>query len=139
MCGNKTGKEGRKHGALRPQKLLTLIRDGEGGGGRGSGIFISNTYSLHCHHQNDCIKVGSCVSHFNLSLIVWAKSQDSEEKGEPKRIEQPCALPLGHTGSLSKRTDNSAFTVPLGAAQRFRTCQYSHLIGSSHNVGLKLW
>ena len=37
----------RKHGALRPQKPLRLIRDGEVGG---SGIFISNTY---CHHQND--------------------------------------------------------------------------------------
>ena len=41
---------GRKHGALRPQKPLRLIMDGEGGG---SGIFVSNTYSLHCHHQND--------------------------------------------------------------------------------------
>ena len=27
-----------------------------------------------------CIKVGSCVSHFNVSLIVWAKSQDSAHK-----------------------------------------------------------
>ena len=43
-------KEGRKHWALRPQKPLRLIGDGEVGG---SGIFISNTYSLHCHHQND--------------------------------------------------------------------------------------
>ena len=40
----------RKHGALRPQKPLGLIGDGEVGG---SGIYISNTYSLHCHHQND--------------------------------------------------------------------------------------
>ena len=39
-----------KHGALRPQKPLRLIRDGEVGG---SGIFISDTYSLHCLHQND--------------------------------------------------------------------------------------
>ena len=39
-----------KHGALRPQKPLRLIRDGEAGR---SGIFISNTYSLRCHHQND--------------------------------------------------------------------------------------
>ena len=40
--------------------------------------FISNPYSLHCHHQNDSalIKVGRCVSHFNVSLIVGAKSQD---------------------------------------------------------------
>ena len=67
----------RKHGALRPQKPLRLIRDGEV---RGSGIFISNIYLLHCHHQNDCIKVGSCVSHFNVSLIVRAKLQDSVHK-----------------------------------------------------------
>ena len=39
-----------KHGALRPQIPLRLIRDGEVGG---SGIFISNIYSLHCHHQTD--------------------------------------------------------------------------------------
>ena len=41
-CGN--------HGASRPQKPLRLFRDGEVGGW---GIFISNTYSLHCYHQND--------------------------------------------------------------------------------------
>ena len=33
---NKRNKEGRKHGALRPQKTFRLIRDGEVGG---SGIF----------------------------------------------------------------------------------------------------
>ena len=43
--------KGRKHmGALRPQKPLRLIRDVEVGR---SEIVISNTYSLHCHHQND--------------------------------------------------------------------------------------
>ena len=41
----------RKHRALRPQKPLRLIRDGEFFWG--SEFFISNTYSLHCHHQND--------------------------------------------------------------------------------------
>ena len=100
----------RKHWALRPQKPLRLIRDGEVGG---SGIFISNTYSLHCHHQNDsAFRLGSCVSHFNVSLIVWAKSQDSVRKPQfLKRKEsrsgsnqgpsayQPSALPLGRTGS----------------------------------------
>ena len=35
---------------------------------------------LHSHYQNDCIQVGSCVSHFNVSLIVRAKSQDSVHK-----------------------------------------------------------
>ena len=43
-------RKGRKHLALRPQKPLRLIRVGEVGG---SGIFISNTYLLYCHHQND--------------------------------------------------------------------------------------
>ena len=43
----------RKHGALRPQKPLRLIRDGQVGGGGGFRNFISNTYSLNCHHQND--------------------------------------------------------------------------------------
>ena len=36
---------------LRPQKPLRLTRDGEVGGGEG--IFISNTYSLHCYRQKD--------------------------------------------------------------------------------------
>ena len=53
------------------------------------------------------------MSHFNVSLIVWAKSQDSVHKPQfLKRKEsrsgsnqgpsayQPSALPLGHTGSL---------------------------------------
>ena len=47
-CGHKPI-EGRKHGALRPQKPLRIIRDGEVGG---SGIYESNTCSLRYHHQN---------------------------------------------------------------------------------------
>uniref|UniRef100_UPI003AF94281 hypothetical protein n=1 Tax=Thiolapillus sp. TaxID=2017437 RepID=UPI003AF94281 len=58
------------------------------------------------------------MSHFNVPLIVWAKSQDSVHKPqffEEKRKEsrsgsnqgpsayQPSALPLGHTGSLVER------------------------------------
>ena len=50
--------------------------------------------SLHCHHQNDsCIKMGSDVSHFNVSLTVRdnvtrqrPQTTTFEEKGEPKRI-----------------------------------------------------
>ena len=50
--------------------------------------------SLHCHHQNDsCIKMGSDVSRFNVSLIVRDKvttqcpyTTTFEEKGEPKQI-----------------------------------------------------
>ena len=71
----------------------------------GSGFFISNTYSLHRHHQNDCRKEGSCVSHFNVSLNCVGKvtrqcpqttifEKRREEKGEPKRIEpRPFCLP----------------------------------------------
>ena len=50
--------------------------------------------SLRCHHQNDCcIKMGSDVSHFNVSLTVRDKvtrhcpqTTSLEEIGEPKRI-----------------------------------------------------
>ena len=62
-----------------------------------------------------CIKAGSCVRHFNVSLIVWAKSQDSVHKPPfCKRKErrsgsnrspsayQPSAVPLGHTGSQTQ-------------------------------------
>jgi len=50
--------------------------------------------SLHCHHQNDsCIKMGSDVSHFNVSFTVRdnvtrqrLQTTTFEEKGEPKRI-----------------------------------------------------
>ena len=52
-----------------------LIRDGGGKGawkwGKREIIYLS----LCCHHQNDtCIKMGSDESHFNVSLIVRAKS-----------------------------------------------------------------
>ena len=39
--------------------------------------------SLYCHHQNDsCIKVGSNESHFNVSLIVRDRSQDSVHRSQ---------------------------------------------------------
>ena len=42
----------------------------------GDGGYIPSVIK-HCHHQNDsCIKIGSDQSHFNVSLIVKAKSQD---------------------------------------------------------------
>ena len=61
-------------------------------GSLGAWNIMSNTYSLHCHHQNDCIKMGSCVSHSNVSLIVHKTVSINhnfwrEEEGEPKRIE----------------------------------------------------
>ena len=40
--------------------------------------------SLHCHHQNDsCNRMGSDESHFNVSLTVRVKSQDSIHKTQP--------------------------------------------------------
>ena len=74
-----------KHGALRPQKPLRLIRDREVGG---SGFFLSHTYSLHSSPEWFCIKLGSCVSHFDVSLIVWAKSQDSVHKPQFLKTEE---------------------------------------------------
>ena len=102
------GKEGNM-GALRPQKPLRLIRDGEV---RGSGILYLTPTRYTVITRRLCVKVGSCVSHFNVSFItVWAKSQDSAHKPQfLKREEnrsgsnrgpsayQPSALPLGHTG-----------------------------------------
>ena len=92
--------------------LLRLSRDG---GKWGDGYLCPTTYTLHCHHQNDTrFKAGSCVRHFKVSLIVWAKSQDNTHKPQFfKRVEsrggsnrgpsayQPSALPLDHTGSQS--------------------------------------
>ena len=70
--------------------LFRLIREGRRGG-MGTNVLPPTRYS---HHQNDCVKLGSCVRHFNVSLILWAKSKDerskttiSEDKGEPKGIE----------------------------------------------------
>ena len=74
-------------------ETISLIRDGGKGvwrWGEREIIYLS----LHCHHQNDfCIKVGSDVSHFNVSLIVRDKvtrqrpqTTTFEEKGEPKQI-----------------------------------------------------
>ena len=59
--------------------------------------------SLHCHRRNDFfINMGSCESHFNVSLIVkdnitrqCPHATTFEEKGEPKRIrtEFPLLIP----------------------------------------------
>ena len=72
-----TGSILRKHGALRPQKPLRLIRDGEAGG---SGIlFVTPTrYTVTARmtlHQR-----GQLWEPFQCSIIVWAKSQESVNK-----------------------------------------------------------
>ena len=67
----------RKRGALRPQKPLRLIRNGGFGGQEFYIYHLIATLSLP---EWLCIKAGSCVTHFHVSLIVWAKSQDSVHK-----------------------------------------------------------
>ena len=66
--------------------------------------------SLHCHHLNDfSIMMGSDESHFNVSLIVRTKSQDSVHRPQLlKRKESQSGfeprslrLPLVQTGSLN--------------------------------------
>ena len=55
----------RKHGLYVHRNHEGLL--GTGKLGSGEFFFISNTYSLHCHHQNDsALKAGSCMSHFNV-------------------------------------------------------------------------
>ena len=86
----------------------------------GNGYLCLTSYSLHCHHQNDCIKAGICVGHLNVSFIVWSKSQDNVHEPQfLKRNEnrsgsnrgrsayQPCALPLGHTSSHDRDNGDS--------------------------------
>ena len=59
------------------------------------------------------------MSHFNVSLIVWAKSQDSMHKPQFLKTKesrngsnrgpsayQPSALPLGHTGSQKEEEED---------------------------------
>ena len=62
--------------------------------------------------KNDCIKVGSCVSHFNVSLIncvgrqesvhkaqFWKRKESQSRSNQGPSANQPSALSLGHTGS----------------------------------------
>jgi len=89
---------------LNVHRNIRLIRDGEKGEqevwrwGEREIIYLS----LHCHHQNDsCIKMGSDVSHFNVSVGSERQSHKTvstnhnlfEEKGEPKRYRTE-VLPL---------------------------------------------
>ena len=68
--------------------------------------------SLHCRHQNDsCIKRGSDVSNFNVSLIVGDKvtkrcpqTTTFEEKGEPKRIRTEVPLLTSLTARPNRLT-----------------------------------
>ena len=69
--------------------------------------------SLHYLHQNDCIKMGSDESHFNVSLIVKDKvtrqcpqTTTFLKRRRAKAVSnrgpsayQPTTLPLGQTGS----------------------------------------
>ena len=60
--------------------------------------------AIHCHHQNDsCIKMGSDVSHFNVSVGSDGQSHKTVSEAVSNRgpsAYQPNALPLGQTGSV---------------------------------------
>ena len=75
--------------------------------------------SLHCHRQNDSyIKMGSGRHHFNVSLILtdkvtnetvstdhtfWRERRAEEDSNRGPSAYQPKALPLGQTGSRSRK------------------------------------
>ena len=77
------------------------------------------------------------MRHFNVSLIVWAKSQDSVHKPQfLKRNEsrsgsirgpsayQPSALPLGYTGSQNPTdTHSETYAVRAGRKESKQTVQ----------------
>ena len=90
------------------------MEGGYGGGGSREIIYLS----LHCHRQNDsCIKMGSDVSHFNVSVGSGGRSQrpvstdrnlfrrERRAEAVPNRgpsAYHPNALPLGQTGSQTE-------------------------------------
>ena len=93
-------------------------------------MYIQQLFTLSSPERL-CFKVGSCVSHLKVSLIVWTKSRDSVHKPQIlKRKEsrsgsnrgpsayQPSALPLGHTGSHSERTKETS----LHSIEQVRLC-----------------
>ena len=59
--------------------------------------------AIHCHLQNDsCIKMGSDVSHFNVSVGSDGQSHKTVSEAVSNRgpsAYQPTALPLGQTSS----------------------------------------
>ena len=112
MCSEKG-----KHQALRPQKPLGTGKLG------GREFYIQRLLNTLSPPEWLCINVGSCVRHWNVSLIVWATSQDSVHKPQfLKRKEsrrgsnrgphayQHSALPLSHTGSRVPRATSWALT-----------------------------
>ena len=91
---------GRKRRALRPQKPWRLIRDGEVGG---SGIFISNTYWLCRHHQNDSAWRWAVVwAIFMFHSLCWQSHETvsinrnfwRERRAEADRTEVPLLTSL---------------------------------------------
>ena len=106
------------------QKLQGLLGTGGGGGGGYGSVCVGGggrkreirIIRIHFHHQNDsCIKIGSDVSLFKVSLTgrdkvtrlcpqlnhnLFLKRETAEvESSRGPSASQPNALPLGHTGS----------------------------------------
>ena len=100
--------------------LLRLIRDGGNWGG-GDGYLCPTTYSPP---ELLCIKAGSSVRHFNVLLIVWAKSQDSVHKSQfLKRKENRSGSNRGPSAykqnRLTART-HQLTSMALGEATTYR-------------------
>ena len=111
----------RKHCALRPQKPLRLIRDGEVGGLE---FYIEHLFVTLLPPEWFCIKAGSCVSHFNVSLIVWAKSQDSVHKPQfLKRRERRAEADRTKVLLLTSQAPYRSAT----AAHRAKKCPQWHI------------
>ena len=84
--------------------------------------------SLHCHHQDSCIKMGSDESHFNVSVGSDGQNHKTvstnHNLGRKRRAEavsnrgpsayQPNALPLGQTGSRLAKWSVPAFVSCVG-------------------------
>ena len=101
---------------LTSTETTRLIRDGENGrkgyGGRGRGREIIYL-SLHCHHQSDfCIKMGSEVSHFNVSVgsdgqstqtTAFLKRKESRSGIEPRSFRLPAYRLTARPNRLSTK------------------------------------
>ena len=121
----------RNHGALRPQKPLRLITTlGMGKLGRLGKLHLTPTHYT----------VTTRMIHFNVSLIVSAKSQDSvhkttifEKKGGPKRIEpRSFCLPVERrTSRLHRFTYQNCMTLDhLWATTQRRSCTAARHFGA---------
>ena len=66
--------------------------------------------SLHYHHQNDCIEMGSDESHFNVSLIVMDKVTRQRPQTTTLQQEAPAlCMKAGYNNPTTTLLNNFAF------------------------------